>query len=101
MMVLLLRGVLFLPGRRREGFLLLVVVALLLVDEDEGLRCPMRWWWGGWLVRRSLFLGGRGPAEPLRELESGWWRRDLGVPGPREVWRNVEEDMDDVGGMSR
>lgn len=45
---------------------------------------------------RESFLGiGRGPAEPPRELVSGL--RGLGVPGPREDCRRVDE----VEGMER
>lgn len=54
----------------------------------------MRWWCGG-LARGSFLVVGRGPAEPPREFVA--WLRDLGVPGPREDWRRVEE----VAGMER
>lgn len=77
----------FLPGRRRDGF--------LVMDPVLGLRCPIRWWWGGLLARGGFLEAGRGPAELPRELERGL--SVLGVPGPRDDCRRVEE----VGGMER
>lgn len=46
-------------------------------------------------MRGGFLEAGRGPAELPREFESGL--RDLGVPGPSEDCRRVEE----VGGMER
>ena len=58
-----------------------------------GLRCPIRWCGGP--ARGGFFVAGRGPA--LLPRAASCAASGLGVPGPREDWRRLDE----VGGIER